>query len=323
MGQDDRRRCVAISSGRSIRYPVELVVWDRKASNFVRDSNPELVVHDSRRYHADEEIDRYGHGHGYAFGSRPRLCLGDGWLITKRDYYAGMLETLTKLYDGKFQKRVLRKETLEVRDPVLVLFAGGIKDRILQLLSYEHIDSGFVPRFCFITAESDVTRLRPLGPPTERTMGIRHELIERMRRMKDYYVRPVSQTELPMPMTWEAQLTPGAWQRYNRIENDMMQAALDSNIPSSFYYIEQWMSHTMYIIANAGKTSAEHTLDKVLKMITDHPDTPRSRVMQNMRLNAREAENIFLTLEQRGHITRRKNGRGEVFRAIDNPLGRR
>jgi hypothetical protein len=298
---------------------------------------------------------------------RPSIFLRDEFsglleMITKRDYYAGMLETLTKLYDGKFQKRVLRKETLEVRDPVLVLFAGGIKDRILQLLSYEHIDSGFVPRFCFITAESDVTRLRPLGPPTERTMGIRHELIERMRRMKDYYVRPVSQTELPMPMTWEAQLTPGAWQRYNRIENDMMQAALDSNIPSllsptfarlcisglkaavllaaaereadavmvtemdlvrSFYYIEQWMSHTMYIIANAGKTSAEHTLDKVLKMITDHPDTPRSRVMQNMRLNAREAENIFLTLEQRGHITRRKNGRGEVFRAIDNPLGRR
>src|SRR6185503_18286841 len=59
-------------------------------------------------------------------------------MITKRDYYAGIPELLTKMYDGKMQKRILRKESIEVRDPVLLVFAGGIKDKITGLLSFEH-----------------------------------------------------------------------------------------------------------------------------------------------------------------------------------------
>jgi hypothetical protein len=75
---------------------------------------------------------------------RPSVFLRDefsGLLesMSRKDYYAGMAETLTKLYDGKFQKRVLRKETIEVRDPVLIVFAGGIRERVLGLLTHEHV----------------------------------------------------------------------------------------------------------------------------------------------------------------------------------------
>ena len=295
---------------------------------------------------------------------RPSIFLRDEFsglleMITKRDYYAGMLETLTKLYDGKYQKRVLRKETLEIRDPCVIFFAGGIKDRIMQLLTYEHIGSGFIPRFCFITAESDVTRLKPLGPPTTKTVGIRQELIDLMRRMYNHYNSPVSDPSTPTvlgpPPIWEAQLTPQAWQRYNMIESMMLDSALQSNMPElltptfdrlcksglkaavlmaaatrfadhvtvteqdlvrAFFYVEQWMEHSLYIIANIGKTASEVNLDKVYQYIVANPKVPRSRIMQNFRLTAQAAEAIFTTLHQRDLIERSKNGRGEVFTAV-------
>jgi len=169
--------------------------------------------------------------------NRPSVFLRDEFsglleAITKKDYYAGMAETLTKLYDGKFQKRVLRKETIEVRDPVLILFAGGIRDRVLSLLTYEHVASGFLPRFIFITAESDVTRLKPLGPPAEKALGQKDLLMSRLRHIRAHYDQVeqihVNDKLFTGPKRWDAKLTPDAWKRYNQIENDMLMSALNS-----------------------------------------------------------------------------------------------
>jgi len=124
--------------------------------------------------------------------SRSSLFLRDEFsglleAMVKKDYYAGMAETLTKLYDGKFQKRVLRREVIEVRDPILNLFAGGIRTKIYELLRYEHVSSGFIPRFMFVAADSDITRLRPLGPPTERNVEARAAIITRLKDLVDHY----------------------------------------------------------------------------------------------------------------------------------------
>ena len=167
---------------------------------------------------------------------RPSIFLRDEFsglleMMTKRDYYAGMLETLTKLYDGRSQKRVLRKETIDVRDPILLLFAGGIKERILSLLDYDHVASGFLPRMIFVSAESDVKRLKPLGPPTEATLDKRDELIARLRDMDAHYrtddAKAVGNT-VALPKSWHAKLTDDAWVRYNKFEAQLLQQGLDS-----------------------------------------------------------------------------------------------
>ncbi len=275
---------------------------------------------------------------------RPSIFLRDEFsglldALTRKDYYAGMLETLTKLYDGKFQKRVLRKETLEVRDPVLILFAGGIKEKILSLLSDEHINSGFLPRFCFITAESDTTRLRPIGPPTLRSMGDRDKLIERFTRIWRHYNRDIEPGQV-IPNSWDAELTDGAWFRYNTFETTMLDAGLASNYSSlltptfdrlcksglkmavllaalrcedkvvvterdlirAFFYIEQLKEHTLTVIANVGKTNDERLMDRVLAAIKRKGSVDRSSLMRNHRLTARQADGIFNTLIQRGQI---------------------
>ena len=169
---------------------------------------------------------------------RPSVFLRDefsGLLesLTKKDYYAGMGETLTKLYDGKLQKRILRKETIEVRDPVLILFAGGIKTRILSLLTVENIASGFIPRFVLVTAESDISSLKPLGPPTDRSLKGREDLITNLKTLYDYYTQDqlvrINGKEIAQKARWEAELTPKAWSRYNALESSLINSALQSS----------------------------------------------------------------------------------------------
>lgn len=154
-------------------------------------------------------------------------------MMTRRDYYAGMAETLTKLYDGKFQKRVLRKETIEIRDPILITFAGGIRSRIYELLGYEYVVSGFIPRFIFISADSDISRLRPLGPPNENETKGRERLLERFQQLYEYYTATqtmkIGDREVVVPKKWDAKLTAEAWVRYNKFEADLLQVGLNSD----------------------------------------------------------------------------------------------
>jgi len=42
--------------------------------------------------------------------------------MTKKDYLSGMAELLTKLYDCKMQKRVLKSGIVEVRNPRLTIY---------------------------------------------------------------------------------------------------------------------------------------------------------------------------------------------------------
>lgn len=157
--------------------------------------------------------------------------------MTKKDYMAGMPELLTKMYDGKMQKRILRKETIEVKEPILLLFAGGIKDKITSLLTYEQVSSGFMPRFCFVTAESDITKVKPLGPPTEFTDNNRQAILDELSDMVNHYkqtqvmVVKDSKIKIERPMHFPAELTEEAWFRYNQLETSMLDLGMDANRP--------------------------------------------------------------------------------------------
>ncbi len=158
-------------------------------------------------------------------------------MITKKDYYAGMPELFTKLYDGKLQKRILRKESIEVRDPCLLVFAGGIKNKITSLLTFEHVSSGFMPRFIFITAESDITRVRPLGPPTDWIDNNRQAILDELTDLYNFYNSTTTMQVEKMNVTFQqqnkfsAKLTPEAWHRYNELEATMLEFGMDSERP--------------------------------------------------------------------------------------------
>lgn len=272
--------------------------------------------------------------------------------ISKKEYLAGMMETLTKLYDGKTMKRILRRETIDVRDPRLIFFSGGIRNKMMELLDHRHVNTGFLPRFIFITAESDITRLKPVGPPTDVNLSVRDELLDKMQAMYAKYTAPTSNTtatssSVTFPRQWPVELTSDAWARYNLLEHKMLDFAIKSHDPTimtpmmdrlaksglkasvliaasrmpednvvvdetdlvhAFYYIEQWMKHTLYIISNLGTSHDERKLQKILAEIQSNAGIQRSTLMQRNYLTAREADNLFATLEQRGAIRRDKRG---------------
>lgn len=157
--------------------------------------------------------------------------------MTKKDYLAGLAETLTKLYDGKFQKRMLRKEVIEIRDPILIVFAGGIRTKTQQLLTFEHISSGFIPRFVFLTAESDVARVKPLGPPITRDMTARENLLDEIRDLYRFYTQQVNikvddtGIGLGVARKWKGTLTEDAWIRYGAFERALLDAGVQSDRP--------------------------------------------------------------------------------------------
>jgi hypothetical protein len=153
-------------------------------------------------------------------------------MMTKRDYYAGMGETLTKMYDGKMQKRVLRREVIEVKDPVFLIFAGGIRTKILQLLTTEQITSGFLPRFIFIAGQSDLSKLRPLGPPVEQVTTGRSELVQRLTMFKAKFDRSINvkvgDQLLSQKNIQKVELSPDAWLLYNSMEAKLLETGIQN-----------------------------------------------------------------------------------------------
>lgn len=296
---------------------------------------------------------------------RPSVFLRDEFSglieqITKKDYYAGMAETLTKLYDGKMQKRLLRKEIIEVRDPVLVLFAGGIKSRVQQLLKLDHISSGFIPRFLFLTAESDISKVQPLGPPTLLDTSGKAELLQQMIDMRQFYHGFFELTieggkKIEMPKRWEAELTPAAWTRYNKFEKQLTGAGMKTERPDlmtplfdrlakstlkaivllaasrrkgddviidvddvllGIKYAEGWQNYAIEVVNGIGMSIVETQMDNILGNIRKHPGISRSVLMRTYRLSAREADAIFITLEQRGLVTKSLAGKGVAYNAL-------
>lgn len=174
-------------------------------------------------------------------------------MMGRKDYYSGMSETLTKLYDGKYQKRQLRREVIEVRDPILLLFAGGIKTKILQLLDDTHVTSGFLPRFILITAKSNLSKLQPLGPPSERITAGREDLVRRLVAIKAMYQREIEikagSARITVKDRPEVSLTPGAWELYNVMEMKMLESGLRS-------MTQDMLTPTMDRLAKSGLKAA-------------------------------------------------------------------
>lgn len=193
--------------------------------------------------------------------------------MTKKDYMAGMPELLTKLYDCKMQKRVLRKDTVEVRDPRLIIFAGGIKNRITSILSQEHISSGFLPRFVFITAESDTSKIKPIGPPTPINLEERTKILTELENIERHYNQTKEitiqqhNTTATIKVTFDAEMTSEAWLRYNILEAKLIQEGQESDNPDIMIPIGDRLAKSILKSAMLIAASRQFTDEVVIEEI--------------------------------------------------------
>lgn len=84
-----------------------------------------------------------------------------------REYMSGLLQSFTRLYDGQPETRILRREKIEIKKPYLIFMAGGIKSQMEEIVGIEHVRSGFLPRFIFVTGSTTREQVRPIGPPPD------------------------------------------------------------------------------------------------------------------------------------------------------------
>lgn len=151
----------------------------------------------------------------------------------KKDYMAGLPEFFAKVYDGRIMKRMLRKEEITVKDPRFIIFGGGIRSKFTRIINYSHVESGFLPRFIVVTADSDITKVKPLGPPVAANMEGRNEIIAELRDISHRHsgMIPVVVQGKVVGTTREASdvtMSSDAWVRYNVLDQTLMQIGIDS-----------------------------------------------------------------------------------------------
>ena len=189
--------------------------------------------------------------------------------IVKKDYMAGMAETLTKLYDCKMQKRVLKSGTVEVKNPRLIIYAGGIRNSVTSILSNVHISSGFIPRFIFITASNEDSKRRPLGPPTEEDIEARTRIQMELQNIYEHYNQTVdivapSGGIIHEKVKFEATMTDDAWRRYNKLYDKMIDEGLKGEDPDIAVAMNDRLSTSILKTALLIAASRQYSTDGII-----------------------------------------------------------
>jgi hypothetical protein len=155
--------------------------------------------------------------------------------INRKDYLAGLPETLTQLYDvPKILARRLRKETITISEPYFIFFGGGIRDKVYSLLNEEYFLSGFLPRFLVVSGENDLSRIRRTGPPSQSSAERKDRILQTFANLKERYNTTVpvqiAGQEIQMRSRIEAKLEDDAWELYWEIEHKLTIAGAESDL---------------------------------------------------------------------------------------------
>jgi hypothetical protein len=178
-----------------------------------------------------------------------------------RDYMAGLLETFTRLYDGRREKRILRREAIEIKAPRFVILCGGIRTRMQQITGIELIRSGFIPRFLIVSGSTSVDEMKEIGPPptSESTEDPREIILKELLEISQFW-SPVPNKkkvtiagltkiveEKPKDLTMSA--TPQAWERIRQMQRDAIKLGESSHSPEIFLPMYQRLGYSILKIS--------------------------------------------------------------------------
>lgn len=152
--------------------------------------------------------------------------------MLRKDYLAGMHETMTKMYDvPKYTVRKLKKDTYEISEPIFIFFGGGVPGKMYSLIDESYYASGFIPRFLVVRGYGSTANIRPTGPPRREGMDKRNALQSTFQSLWSMYtdreVLMETHDGQKMLMTPEIQvvLDDAIWERLSKIEMQLLEAA--------------------------------------------------------------------------------------------------
>jgi hypothetical protein len=85
------------------------------------------------------------------------------------------------------------------------------------------------------------------------------------------------------------------------------------DIATAAFYVQRWGEHSIDLILHAGEGQQEKKLERVVETVTNNPGILRGILMRHFKMNKREADDILLTLEERGLIRKEKAGKGTAY----------
>jgi hypothetical protein len=185
-----------------------------------------------------------------------------GWLqVTTKDYMQGILESLTRMYDGKEEKRVLRSGTIEIKKPRLVILSGGIKTKMEELITMEQIASGFIPRFIIVSGTTTPDKMRAIGPPNTSNGSIdpRDELLVEFQAIDEFWrqkpktttinVAGITKKLVANPEPRDVTATDDAWTRIRQMKQDAVELGENSPNPNLYTPILDRLSNSVIKVA--------------------------------------------------------------------------
>lgn len=172
--------------------------------------------------------------------------------MARKEYMAGMMESLTRLYDGGKEKRTLRRQTIQVNDPHFHILSGGIKSRVMELLTAEHVASGFIPRFLIVCGWSGIEDMKPIGPPGSKDHSIKESLVTYLEGLRGKYsgrkpgqVSIMGMAGAASPNIVRVTATAESWDRMRKLESDVRDLGLSSDNPDIFGPIYERMMNSI------------------------------------------------------------------------------
>lgn len=90
----------------------------------------------------------------------------------------------------------------------------------------------------------------------------------------------------------------------------------EQDVINSTHYIQPWGENAIKMMTSAGKGIKEGQLERVFAAILSDPGIWRSELMTRFHLIAKEADQLFATLEERGMIRKERLGKGTAYWAV-------
>lgn len=185
-----------------------------------------------------------------------------GWMenATKKDYMSGLLESFTRMYDGKPESRVLRSGKIEVKKPRLVIMCGGIKTRMQELVTMNHIRSGFIPRFIMVSGTTTPEQVRPIGPPADDGEDLsRDKILSDLQGIVDFWIPAPKQTSITVAGITKTIVSPSepqimegtddAWTRIRLLKQDAIEIGETTSTPELFTPVLDRLSNSIIKVA--------------------------------------------------------------------------
>lgn len=247
-----------------------------------------------------------------------------GWIdsVVKREYLSGILDSFMKFYDGQRERKVLRSATYEIKDPNFVIMSGGIKSKMEELISLEHVRMGFLPRFIIVIGHTTKEQMTPIGPPSDATeigRKLREPIVEELYRIVNH-VQPrkpdpssinlanVIAIPKAQPIITEIlDVSAAAWERIQQLERDAhLHAELQTNDDLYVPMYERMVTSIMkcaILLATARESKTVEYID-VVKAISYSDEWVQSMVQ------------FCNAIELRPHLTVWERKADDVFRYV-------